>query len=106
MFFVMLFGWLFSSIPFFSGPGLHQLSQLTLNGWLGIAFLGIFCSGLGYIFWYDGLQVIPASQVGVFLYLEPLITVVVAAIVLDEPLLLTTLLGGATILVGVWMVNK
>jgi drug/metabolite transporter (DMT)-like permease len=106
MFFVMLFGWLFSSILFFSGPGLRQVSQLTLNGWLGIGFLGIFCSGLGYIFWYDGLQVIPASQVGVFLYLEPLVTVVVAAIVLGEPLLLATLLGGAIILLGVWLVNR
>jgi len=106
MFFVMLFGWLFSSILFFSGPGLRQVRQLTLNGWLGIGFLGIFCSGLAYIFWYDGLQVIPASQVGVFLYLEPLVTVVVAAIVLGEPLLLATLLGGAIILSGVWLVNR
>lgn len=106
MFFVMLFGWLFTSILFFGGPGLRQVSQLTPNGWLGIGFLGIFCSGLGYIFWYDGLQVIPASQVGVFLYLEPLVTVVVAAIVLGEPLLLATLLGGAIILLGVWLVNR
>jgi drug/metabolite transporter (DMT)-like permease len=106
MLYGMGFGWLFSSAPFFAGPGLSQLSRLTLTGWLGIAFLGVFCSGLAYIFWYDALQNIPASQAGVFLYLEPLVTVVVAALILSEPLILAALLGGAIILLGVWLVNR
>ena len=106
MLYVMGFGWLFTSVLFFGGPGLFEISQLTLPGWLSILFLGIACSGLAYIFWYDGLQAIPASQVGTFLYLEPLVAVVIAAIVLKEPLLLASLLGGGTILLGVWLVNR
>jgi drug/metabolite transporter (DMT)-like permease len=61
---------------------------------------------LAFIFWYDALQAIPASRVGAFLYLEPLVAVVVAALVLYEPLLWASLLGGAIILLGVWMVNR
>jgi drug/metabolite transporter (DMT)-like permease len=106
MFYVMLFGWLFSSVLFFSGPGLSDIPRLTLDGWMGVAFLGIFCSGLAYIFYYDALHALPASQVGVFIYLEPLVTVVVAAILLGEPLLVASLVGGAVILLGVWMVNR
>lgn len=106
MLYVMGFGWLFTSALFFSGPGLFEISQLTMPGWLSILFLGIACSGLAYIFWYDGLQAIPASQVGAFLYLEPLVAVVIAAIVLNEPVLLASLLGGGTILLGVWLVNR
>ena len=104
--YVISFGWLFSSVLFFAGPGLADISQLRFNGWLAILFLGIACSGLAYIFWYDGLQAIPASQVGAFLYLEPLVAVIVAAIILSEPVLLASLLGGATILLGVWLVNR
>jgi drug/metabolite transporter (DMT)-like permease len=104
--YVMGFGWLFSSALFFTGPGLPEISQLTLPGWLSIFFLGIACSGLAYIFWYDGLQAILASQVGAFLYLEPLVAVLIAGIVLKEPILLASLLGGATILLGVWLVNR
>ncbi len=104
--YVMGLGWVFTSILFFSGPGVAQVSQLTLKGWLGVVFLGVFCSGLAYIFWYDALQALPASQVGVFLYIEPLVTVMVAAAVLGEPLLLASLLGGAIILFGVWLVNR
>jgi drug/metabolite transporter (DMT)-like permease len=106
MFYVMATGWLFTSLLFFEGPGIAQIGQLTRSGWLGVGFLGIFCSGFAYIFWYDALKALPASQVGVFLYVEPLVAVVVAAIVLGEPVLLASLLGGAIILWGVWIVNR
>ena len=105
MFYVMAFGWLFSSVLFFVGDGLGQIRNLSWNGWLGIVFLGIFCSGLAYIFWYDALQTLPIAQTGAFLYIEPIVTVIVAAIVLREQLYLATLFGGATILGGVWLVN-
>ena len=84
MLYVMGFGWLFISALFLSGPGLADMQHLTFNGWLGVGFLGIFCSGLAYIAWYDALQALPASQVGVFLYIEPLVTLLVAAVVLGE----------------------
>jgi drug/metabolite transporter (DMT)-like permease len=106
MLYVMGLGWLFSTLQLLLGPGLSEIGLLTTNGWLAVLFLGIFCSGLAYIFWYDALQAIPASQVGVFLYLEPLVAVVVAALVLNEAILLASLLGGAVILTGVWLVNR
>lgn len=106
MFIVMLIGWLFVSLLFVSGRGWMDFARLSPEGWLGIGFLGIFCSGLAYIFWYDALKQLPASQVGVFLYLEPLVTVVVAALVLQESLGFATAVGGAVILLGVWLVNR
>jgi len=106
MFYVMSFGWLFSSIAFFAGGNLSELPKLTTNGWLGISFLGIFCSGFAYIAWYDALQVIPTSQIGAFLYLEPLVAVFVAAALLSEPITWVSLVGGVIILLGVFMVNR
>jgi len=46
------------------------------------------------------------AQTGAFLYLEPVVTVIVAAVILQERLYLAVLLGGALILAGVWMVNR
>jgi drug/metabolite transporter (DMT)-like permease len=106
MFYVMGLGWVFASVLFFAGPGVSEIGRLTRDGWLSVGFLGIVCSGVAYIFWYDALQSIPASQVGAFLYLEPLVAVIAAAVVLDEPLRLAALLGGAIILLGVWLVNR
>jgi len=106
MLYVMGFGLLFTSLLFFSGPGFGEVSQLDREGWIGVCFLGVFCSGFAYIFWYDALQKLPVAQAGSFLYFEPLVTLVVAAWVLHEPLIIAALLGGATILLGVWLVNR
>jgi drug/metabolite transporter (DMT)-like permease len=105
MFYVMSFGWIFISILFFLGSGIRQIASIPWNGWIAIAFLGVFCSGIAYIFWYDALKALTVAQTGAFLYLEPLITVIVAALVLREVILVATLVGGITILLGVWLVN-
>lgn len=106
MFYVMTFGWLFSGLLFFIGPGLGEIGNLTTNGWLGIGFLGIFCSGLAYIAWYDALQALPTAQTGAFLNIEPLIAMGVAAIMLGEAITWASMLGGGIILFGVWLVNR
>ena len=106
LFYVILFGWLFTSIPFVATHGWLEIAHLNTTGWLAVAFLGIGCTALAYIFWYDGLQAIPASRAGVFLYIEPLISLVVAAVLLGEAITLAALLGGGLILAGVWLVNK
>jgi len=106
MFYVMLSGWLFSSLLLIGGPGLSEVGALTTRGWLGVLFLGVVCSGLAYVLWYGALQALPASKVGAFLYLEPLAAVIAAALVLGEPLLWASLLGGLVILFGVWLVQN
>ena len=105
-FYVLLFGWLLTSVQFFSGQHWIEFSQLSTSGWGSIAFLGIFCSALAYIFYNDGLQALSASKVGAFLFLEPFIVTITAAIVLSESILPATLLGGGFIIFGVWLVNR
>jgi drug/metabolite transporter (DMT)-like permease len=106
MFYVMTFGWLFTSFLFMTSGNIQDIRNMTWTSLLGVIFLGIFCSGLAYIAWYDGLQEIPASQIGAFLYIEPLVAVIVAWLVLGEDILLITLIGGAIILLGVRFVQK
>jgi len=106
MFYVMGFGWFFTSILFFASSGLREIPSIPRDGWIAITFLGVFCSGIAYIFWYEALKILPVAQTGAFLYLEPIITVIVAALVLREAILLATLVGGITILIGVWLVNR
>ncbi len=106
MFYVMLFGWLFTSVLFLAGPGLSALASIQAETWLNIGFLGIFASGLAYIAWYDALQALPVAQAGAFINLEPFVTTLVAALVLGEAFGLAALLGGATILLGVYLVNR
>ena len=102
----MIFGWLGTTVQFFIGPEINELRQLSLNGWIAVTFLGIAASGLAYVFWFDGLAKIPASQVGVFLYLEPLVTMLIASALLGEHIQGISLIGGLIILTGVWLVTR
>ncbi len=107
MFYVMLLGWIFASLWLFAfGPGWSEIPGITPSGWVSVLILGIFGSGLAYIAWYDALQVLPASQLGVFIYIEPLVTVVVAAFLLAEPITVASLAGGAVTILGIYLVNR
>lgn len=107
LFYVVGSGWLFSSILLFvTDQNLIEVISLSLPGWLGVLFLGIACSGVAYLCWYDALQVLPVSQVGAFLYVEPLVTIVVAKLLLEETIGPASLVGGGAILLGVWLANR
>jgi drug/metabolite transporter (DMT)-like permease len=107
MFYVMLLGWLFACIWLFGlGPGLSEIPHITATGWISILILGIFGSGLAYIAWYDALQILPASQLGVFIYIEPLVTMIVAALLLAEAVTVASVIGGAVTILGVYLVNR
>jgi drug/metabolite transporter (DMT)-like permease len=107
MFYVMLFGWLFAGLWLFGfGPGWSEIPKLSSIGWVSILGLGIFGSGLAYIFWYDALKIIPASQLGAFIYVEPLVTMVAAAFLLQEAVTLVAIIGGSITILGVYLVNR
>ena len=106
MFYVMAFGWLFSSVLFVTGRGWESIHNIAMDGFLAIGFLGVFCSGVAYIFWYDALKVLPVAQVGIYLYIEPVMTVIVSFFLLNEEISLSGVLGGVFILLGVWLVNR
>jgi drug/metabolite transporter (DMT)-like permease len=106
LFYIMFFGWIFTSIWLASTQHFPEIATLSPQGWLSIAFLGVLCTGIAYIFWFDALKELTASQVGSFLYIEPLVAVIVAGLILKEPLFLAALLGGALVLAGVWLVNR
>ena len=82
------------------------LGALDATGWAAVLFLGICCSGLGYLFWYRALERMEASRVGALLYLEPLVTLAAGALLLGEPIRPATVAGGLLLLAGVGMVQR
>ncbi len=101
----MLFGWLMLLPVFVASAGWHDYARLSSSGWAAVLFLGVACSGLGYLFWYGALERVEASRVAAFLYLEPLVTLAAAVLLLAEPVGLTTAVGGLLVLGGVVLVQ-
>lgn len=105
-FWVMTIGWLITSAAFFGQGRTAEIAMLDARGWWAMIFLGILTTGLAYIAWFDALAQLPAAQTGAFLFVEPLASMVVAAIVLNEQVTWASILGGAVILFGIWLVNR
>ena len=103
--FAMLVGWAMLAPLFFLRAGWTEYARLSPTGWAAIAFLGIGCSGLGYLFWYAALEKLETSRVAAFLYLEPLVTLAAAVALLGEPVHGTTVVGGLIVLAGVFLVQ-
>jgi drug/metabolite transporter (DMT)-like permease len=82
------------------------LFHISLSGWMGILFLGVFCSGLAYLFWYSALEEKDSGIVGLYLYLEPLVTSIGAYFLLNEEIRWITLVGGGMILLGVYLATR
>jgi drug/metabolite transporter (DMT)-like permease len=106
MFYLMVLGWVFTTFLFLTTSGINEISSVSFDGWMAVGFLGIFCSGLAYIAWYDALKALTTAETGAFLYIEPLVAVVVAFFILGEAITPASIIGGAVILFGVWLVNR
>ena len=79
------------------------ICHLSPAAWMGILFLGVFCSGLAYFFWYSALEKKDSSLIGMYLYLEPIVTLIGASLLLNETIQWITLLGGGMTLAGVYL---
>ena len=102
----MLFGWLMLGPFFIWNQGWRELPHISLAGWGALLFLGIGCSGLGYLFWYGALERIEVSRVAAFLYVEPLVTLLAAVLLLKEIVTPSTLIGGLLVLLSVFIIQR
>lgn len=82
------------------------LSAIDLPQLTSLLYLGVLGSALAYIGYYDGLRRIGATRAGVFIALNPLTAVICGALLLGEQLTTPMLLGGAVILLGIYLCNK
>jgi drug/metabolite transporter (DMT)-like permease len=103
--FAMLAGWTMLGVVFALRAGWTEWPALSPRGWAAVLFLGIGCSGLGYLLWYAALERLDTTRVAAFLYLEPLVTLAAAVAFLGEPVHATTVAGGLLVLVGVAIVQ-
>lgn len=99
--------WSFPTEIFTAQLSLEDLSPGNyIVGWQLIAILIIFGSIVPYIFVTYGVKNIPASQASVIAMLEPVIAGGIAWLVLSEALTPLQIIGGATVLAGIYLTER
>jgi len=74
--------------------------RMTPSGWLAIVGVAVFPTIFGVIGFFAGLRLVGATNASIISTLEPLITVLLSAILLGERITPTQGLGGAILLFG------
>lgn len=83
-----------------------HIMQIGFIDWLGILYVGLLTSGVGYLIWFYALKKIEASKLSVFNNLQPVFTTILAMIFLHHQLTIPFLAGGVLIIGGVVLTQR
>lgn len=97
--FSIFFGWVAGETRAFS------FAAVSLESWLGLAYLVSFGSLLGYLSYVWLLSVRPVVQVGTYAYVNPVVAVALGWLFANEPFSGRQLVALAVILAGVLLIN-
>ncbi|MBI9111007.1 DMT family transporter [Maridesulfovibrio ferrireducens] len=101
-----LFGAMMLSIPAFSHGLIAEvkvMSLLDLGCLLFLAFLG---TSLAFSWYCEAIGKIGPSKTGIFINLVPITAILLGAIILDEQIGMSLIIGGTLTISGVWITNR
>jgi drug/metabolite transporter (DMT)-like permease len=85
-------------------PSGFYAADVPAEGWVAMAYLVVVGSILGYTAYIFALGNAPLSVVGTYAYVNPVVAVILGALILDEPVTAVVLGGGLLVVVGVALV--
>ncbi|MCX7382699.1 MAG: DMT family transporter [Alphaproteobacteria bacterium] len=79
---------------------------ISLPAWAGLIYLSLGVSMLGYVIWYWALGQGGIARIGVLQFLQPVSGLVLAWLLLGEPLTATVIAAGLIVLAGVFIATR
>lgn len=89
----------------FTTGDMINIRDIPLNGWLAVSYLVIIGSVLTFIAYVYMLQRLPTSQGSIYAYINPVVAVLLGAVIFNERLNIYVAIGGAVTILGVYLVN-
>lgn len=76
------------------------------RGWSSMLVLSFLRSGLAYLFWFRALEDVSASKAGIYPFFIPVLSVLIAHLILLEPLDSPFLIGALFVMLGTAVVHR
>lgn len=92
--------------PALVSGSLFNIAAIHFSSWLSIGYLGVFGTVLGFLWYFEGIQRIGASRAAIFINFVPINGVLLAMLILDEPLTSALVFGGLLVVSGSWLTNR
>ena len=84
----------------------NNFHHYPIMAWLGIFYLGIFGTVVGFVWYYEGIKKIGPTKASLFINFVPVSAVILAFMILDEPITLSLFIGTILVCAGVYLTNK
>jgi drug/metabolite transporter (DMT)-like permease len=82
------------------------MPHLSLAGWLGVGYMALVATVLGYWLWFRALAVVDASTAAPMLFIQPLLGAALGVWLLGDTLTWATWLGGGLIFASLLLVMR
>ncbi len=83
----------------------QQISAISLVEWGSLFYLGFFGTVLGFFWYYDGINRIGPMKASVFINFVPVSAIILAFLILDEPITWSLISGAILVISGVLITN-
>jgi drug/metabolite transporter (DMT)-like permease len=93
------------SIPALAEGMVSRIPEYALQDWGCIAYLGIFGTVLGFVWYYEGIKALGPTKAGQFINLVPVCAILLAFFILGEPVTWSLLVGAGLVISGVSLTN-
>jgi len=86
--------------------GLAECIYYSIYDWWNIFYLGFFGTVLGFVWFYEGINRIGPTKAGLFINFVPISAILLAFLILKEPLTASLLIGTLLVSTGVYLTNR
>ncbi len=93
-------------VPAYFNGIMQNLTHYSLKEWLCIFYLGFFGTVLGFVWYYEGINKIGPTKAALFINFVPVSAVLLAFLILAEPITLSLAIGAILVTCGVYLTNK
>ncbi len=108
---IVFWSFVIGSIPFIVpaylfDPNLLNFAKYNVQALTGIFYATTLSSIIGYYFLYYGVKYIKASEIGIFSYVDPIATIIVAIPLLSEKITSLYILGSFLVFFGIFIAEE
>lgn len=93
-------------IPAYVEGLLRDIVSYSIPAWLSIFYLGFFGTVLGFVWYYEGIKKIGPTGASQFINFVPVSAIVLAFLMLGEPITLSLFVGAIFVISGVYLTNR
>jgi drug/metabolite transporter (DMT)-like permease len=83
-----------------------DLAKYSAKDWLCFLYLGLFCTVLGILWYYEGIRHIGATKASQFINFVPICAILLASFMLGEPITSSLAVGAILVFCGVYLMNR